>query len=449
MVDRSGLTWLCPAFLCFCLTIFAVLLPADDSLRAEESHPAANPNFQLSDSCGEYPLERRLAFFKDELGRWTIDRIASADFSGRFQTGQKKTLNFGYTDSAYWVRFTLEYLPQGRQVEQEWLLEVGYALFDEVTVFVPKDGGGFAATQSGDSHPFNTRGISYRRPVFPLLTRVADPVTVYIRIRSSGPVFFPLTLWSPAAFSQKVNSENFVFGLFYGVLLVMAVYNFFLWISVRERNYAYYVVYMAGIGFTYACMNGFAYQFLWPHSPWWANQSLLFFMGWTQCAIAIFARTFLRTRDYVPVLDKVLLVFLIQAVISMIAALCGLYAGIIQITNAAIVLESVVAFTAGILCARKGYRPALFFALAFFNYLFGGVIYTFKAFGLLPPSFFTVYAIQIGTVLEVTILAFALADRINTERRRKRRALAELALRRQTLGISSGSTAGWPWFSTK
>ena len=74
--------------------------------------------------------------------------------------------------------------------------------------------------------------------------------------------------------------------------------------------------------------------------------------------MAIFARSFLRTRENTPLLDKVLVLFLVQSWVSMAAALAGFYAGIIQVTNAAIVLEAVIAFVCGILCMKKGYRPA-------------------------------------------------------------------------------------------
>ncbi|MBN2123308.1 MAG: 7TM-DISM domain-containing protein [Deltaproteobacteria bacterium] len=87
------------------------------------------------------------------------------------------------------------------------------------------------------------------------------------------------------------------------------MYNLFLFLSVKDRNYLFYVLYILGITGMHASFNGFTFQYLWPAYPWWANQSTLFFIEFMQFNMALFTRSFLKARENTPRLDAILIFF--------------------------------------------------------------------------------------------------------------------------------------------
>lgn len=72
-------------------------------------------------------LASHLEFLEDPSGRLTLqDVVSGGDYVNRFRpwNGDQGSLNAGYTNSAYWVRFSLSRAPPA---PSQWLLEVAYA----------------------------------------------------------------------------------------------------------------------------------------------------------------------------------------------------------------------------------------------------------------------------------------------------------------------------------
>ena len=93
-------------------------------------------------------------------------------------------------------------------------------------------------------------------------------------------------------------------------------------------------------------------------------------------------------------------------------------------------LYAIAGTVAGIYAWRQGFRPAGYFCAAYFALFAGTLVIALNKFGLVPRNFFTENAQEIGSLAEVLLLSFALADRINELRRQKdnaqRRATSEL-----------------------
>lgn len=73
----------------------------------------------------------------------------------------------------------------------------------------------------------------------------------------------------------------------------------------------------------------------------------------------------------------------------------------------------------------KGSRPARFFLIAWVAFLCGIIVFILKDIGLLPYNDLTRYAMTIGSTIEVVLLSFGLADKINLLRREKERSQME------------------------
>lgn len=135
-----------------------------------------------------------------------------------------------------------------------------------------------------------------------------------------------MSLWSSSAYLEAQPVRLYVLGLIYGVLLGMLVYNLFIYLSVRDTSYLYYIVYIASFGLYQLSVNGAAVEYFWPDSPWWANAATPFFIGSAGLFGSQFARSFLQTSRHSPWVDRVLLALMAFGALVMALSLMTSYA---------------------------------------------------------------------------------------------------------------------------
>ncbi|MBW0435716.1 7TM diverse intracellular signaling domain-containing protein [Leptospira yasudae] len=368
--------------------------------------------------------------------------LKPADLSNKELVFQKVSkVNLGYSDSAHWLRFNVKNAEKNSKLV---LYELAYPLIDSIEVFVKNlDTGEVQTLSSGDRVPFGTREIRHQNFIFPVRLAPQTEYRFLVRILTESSVQFPMTLWSANEFSNHIVDEQKTFGLYYGIMIAMMAYNFFLFIGTRDRSYLFYVLFLTGYVLFQACLNGLAFQYLWPDSIWWANSSLPFFMffggGWG----AQFSREFLRMKSYHPLLDRILLSYFFLGMISSVLSL-GLNFSIgIKLAIAYVFFMVVLLISSGLVSIFKGYRAARFYLSAWIFLLLGIVTYILKTLTLFPSNFVTEYSIQFGSSFEVLLLSLALADRINILKKEKEEAQKKLiesqkeALKKQTVMTQS------------
>ncbi len=381
--------------------------------------PVFAKEVQLDESRSSIPLADFIDYLVDEEGTLTVDRLQSENISAQFQPAEGDIINGGMTRSVYWVRISLkqEAVPDNEPVR--WLLEMAYPLVDDMTVYLPDVNGRFISHSLGDLKPFNLRNVQHPNLLLPLVLTPGKSTQVYIRLESGDSMQIPLTLWRPLAYIEHSSSLAYVFGMIYGVLAVMFLYNLFLFISVRDMSYLYYILCIASFGLHQIAANGVGYAYLWPDWPWWQNISGPFLIGGTEVFAALFARSFLNTKVHAPTLDKVLKSLTVAGSVVMFLALFIDHFWAMWLAIAVALPHIPTMLIVGIRCCMSGNTSARFFVIAWFAFLAGGGIYMMMLLGLLPNNDFTNYSVQVGQTIEVTLLSLALADRINRLREEK------------------------------
>lgn len=226
------------------------------------------------------PLGRTMQVYEDAGGQATIADVRAQAAAGQFKPHDKATLNAGYSRSAFWLKIDLHYRPTNPSAQRSWLLELAYPPLDHLDLYLPDAGGDYQLVrQTGDALPFATREIRQNNYLFGLNFVPEQAQTVYLRLQSQGSVQAPVTLWSSTAYLEEQPVRLYVLGLIYGVLLGMLVYNLFIFLSVRDTSYLYYIVYIASFGLYQLSVNGAAVEYFWPNNPWWANAATPFFIG--------------------------------------------------------------------------------------------------------------------------------------------------------------------------
>lgn len=380
------------------------------------------------------PLGQSMYVFEDVRGDASIDDIASPAVQGSFRLHDKPVLNAGYSRSVFWLRLDLHYLPRQAQGDRNWLLELAYPPLDHLELYLPDEAGGFVLAQrTGDSLPFDTRQIRQHNYLFELNLEPNQNKRIYLRLESQGSIQAPLTLWAPNAYLEEQPARIYVLGIIYGVLLVMLVYNLFIFLSVRDTSYLYYILYIASFGLYQVSVNGAGIEYFWPNNPWWANAATPFLIGSAALFGCQFARSFLHTGEHSPWVDRLLLLLMACGAVVMILALSVSYATALRLATYLALLFTVVIFAAGVLAWLRGMRVARYFIFAWTAFLIGGIVNTLMVLGYLPNVFLTMYASQIGSALEVGLLSLALADRINAMKEERTRILQEAGRKLETL----------------
>ncbi len=361
-----------------------------------------------------YSLGPHLDLLEDKEKKWTIEDVQEEVLSSRFSKSTQPVPNLGFTDSAYWVRFQMR---SGFSSDEKWLLKLEYPLMDEIELYLPKSDGKFEKKQTGYNYPFQQRDVKSRHFVFNLGPLSRDLQTYYIRLENLDRMEVPLSLWSEKAFWENDHIEQYALGIYFGIMLIMIFYNLFVFFSTGLRAYLYYISYIFVFCLFMMTQNGTVYEYFWPASLSRFNH----YIPQLQCILAftgvVFSQSFLRTRTVCPRLDKLLNVVKIVSLCLVVLTLLINYSTAVIVVVLISIFGIVAILWAGTIGLVERSRPAMFFMLAWTAMLVCGIVLGLKVMGILPSNFFTNYAIQIGSVIEVTLLSIGLGDRINVLRK--------------------------------
>jgi len=381
----------------------------------------------LDDNAAPHDLTPYLEYLEDAPGTLGIADLASPANDGRFMASAALgRINFGYTSSAYWLRLRLDNRRAG-----PWMLELAYPTLDRVDLYYTDAGGRPAHLRSGDLLAYSQRPFPHRNLVFPL-DLPAGRSLLYLRVKSEGSMTIPASLWQPEAFARATPGIYAMLALYFGSLLALGAFNLLLYFAIRDRAYLEYVLFALGMAIGIAATNGFIQEFVWPNWPVLSNLS--FPLGFSIAGLfgAMFTRTFLDTAHTAPTLHKVLAGLMAVFVLSVAAHLVSYRAAAMLVSLGGLAV-SVTSLSAGVLAMRRGHPGARFFLLAWTVLLVGVGVMGMRNFGWLPTNHFTVYAMQVGSTLDLLLLSFALADRINSMRGEKEAAQAESLAAKQTM----------------
>jgi hypothetical protein len=372
----------------------------------------AHPILKLSPGIDHYFLGPYLAYLEDPQKRLTIDAVSSPQAAARFVRHTGKMLNLGLDSSAYWIRFTLDALAYNGSTEK-WLLYLDWPnRIDYATLYIPKFlDPGWHTREVGRQLPSGPDPRPSTPTTFLLPQGLTQPVTFYLRVVSSEAKIFQLQVLTEDAYERVSRQRSLGFGIYYGIMLAMFLYNLILLISLRELNRLYELLYLIFMKLLFLESNGLLWEFL-QIGIHTGQVLVLIFISLTFFWGNLFAKTFLITKKNAPLFDKLLsgAMILALALVAMIP-FADLAWMTLAISFQSILVPPIFLFAA-VSSWRHGFRPARFLLLAFsalaLDAMYEGLVY----FGILP--YLTHYSGQVTSAIEVILLQMALADRFRT-----------------------------------
>ncbi|RRB03941.1 sensor histidine kinase [Larkinella rosea] len=375
--------------------LLILLLSGIGGLARSQDFP---PRLILHDGLGEGTVTGlKAAFLKDETARLTLANIRKRD--ARFQPGQSTMPSNGLKPMAVWCAFRIQ-----NDSQREWYLEIDPHYIPEIDFYEQQLDGSFTHQQLGTRHPYRNRPLQTNRLMVPLNIPAGASRLYYIRFWSDNTLRFQLnvaTLPTLYAYNQRLDLFN---GLYFGLLLSLMLYNGFVFVTLRDRAYLYYVLSIALVGLNIGHQRGYAFQLLWPDRPFWNSANLLA-AGGCLCAV-LFTNAFLNTASYGPRLRRLDLFVVLPAFLTLILTVLGEHSIGFRVQLFTSMMLIAYVFIIGIAVYRKGFKPARFYLLGFGSLVVGVFFF------ILNDS--TGSAMQVGSVIEAITLSYALVNKLNT-----------------------------------
>ncbi len=372
-----------------------------------------------------YELSASFTYYADTTALVALEDLLQPEWQRQFvpMTQGPGSTNFGATNSALWFRLAVRVEPGA---PKRWLLDVAYPPLDRIDLYVSNGSGGFDHQTGGDSLPFTQRIIRHHSHVKPVDFAPERETVIYLRVATQGTMVVPVYLWQPSALWSSDQKTYSIYGLYFGLLIGLVAYNLLLFFSVRDRVFLVYVAFAACIGVSQAANSGLGAQFLWPHQLWWNSIAINTMHSASAFFGLLFARSFLATQTRLPRLDVLLRIQLVLWLAVVCLTFLVTYRLAVWLVTVLVVIGVIFILVVALLSLTRRHPGAKYFCLAWAALLLGVVTLTLHNNGFLPSNALTANALLIGSSMEMVLLSFALADRINVTRREKEVAQAQV-----------------------
>ncbi len=359
----------------------------------------------------EIHLGKYLQILEDKTGNLDIEKISSSQFEDNWYQNEEDVPNFGFSNSAYWVRFRISGNSNKNVIR---LLQIDFPLHDYLDIYIPDSSGDFSVYKTGDRRPFSTKPIAHRTFLVKIELKPNIQQTIYLRIESYDGIHesLPIVLLKPGAFEQNTRTEYLWFGLFYGILLAMLGYNLFIFFSLKDHTYLYYVLYLTFFILWSFTFDGLTFQYLWPEAPDWNNFIINIFGLIAVIFTARFTQSYFNSKEIIPGLHKVYQGCILFFLITLIIAITGEYAITVLIMSTGILVFLVINLLTGVITLTRGYAPAKFYLWAWSIFIISFLLFLMKTIDIIPSNLITENSFRMGVVIEVVLLSFALSYRI-------------------------------------
>jgi diguanylate cyclase (GGDEF)-like protein len=378
----------------------------------------------ISDANSEHiELGNQLRFIEDPDSQLTIDDIMTHQSPRYWQMSRQTVPNFGFTESTHWFYVQLSN-PSTQSVSR--LLELSYPLVDHLDFYLVHQQQILKTYKMGDAQPLSARPIDHRHFLVPLDIPAKQQVDVYIRVQTEGSLQLPLDLWTLKGFFHHDQWSFFLQLIVLGIMAGLGVYNFFLLIATRHMSYLWYVLTIGSISLLILSLYGISAEFIWPNLPILNNYSLINAISLSLTFSALFAYNFLKLGRQSWWVRTICFSFVAAGIVLFILGFLLPYSQVILISTLLTVVEAFAAILLGSYLWSKGDQLAKFYTIAWSSFMLGAVALVLSKWGVLPSNRFTDNILQVGYVSEGFLLSFALAYRMNVERKQRDQARQDI-----------------------
>lgn len=354
-----------------------------------------------------------IRYFEDKEGNMSVEDVLNQEFT----KGKPGVQNMGVTSSVFWFKITIKN-DSNRDIVSlvfDNSLLQSITLYRKVLTNVDAEKmGEFEVQMITKDQPFTQRINQYTLPEFHVVHPIGSTLTYYFKVETFTQMLIPIKIMTREHTRIDDYTNAIWQGLYFGIMFIMFFYNLFVYWSVRDRSYLYYIFYVLSVALVQLNVTGVGFKYLWPSLPEFEQIAVFIFPSMTALASVLFINVFLNLKKYAPNSKYVFRVILSLYLLILIFGLfVDKHTGYNLVNAVALPLALYMIFLAAYIFFIHKYRPAGFFLVSWSTFLIGIICFVMKDYGVLEYNKLTVSAIQIGSAIEVLLLSFALADKIN------------------------------------
>lgn len=357
----------------------------------------------------------------------TLDQIRNIK---GFQFGpmKKENRDFGFTNHNIWVRFQLK---NTTDEELNYFFETARPITDVAELFIIKADESVVKYISGDAIPFDQRSYKVRKTIFKISLAPNELQQFYLHVKSDGEqLSMPMVLHSSENILEESSFEQFIFGFFYGILLIAAILYMFFYFAMRDKTFFFYSMYVVFIGLLQFSIDGYFYKFVTPESGWFSMHAVIIFASFASFFLGCYAQVYLKVKEYNKTINNAFyVVYAIDLLLVISLFIIPDHSYSYPIANGLGLILLLLIITSQFIIFIRTKKIDRFFAIGIFFLIAGFVVFILKNFGILPITFLTENGSKLGTGMEVIFLSLSMANLIRNLKD-EREELQTIALQR-------------------
>ncbi len=377
---------------------------------------AQNP-IELNEISNEVSISKSYAYITDNQDTISIKSILNQKFTIEknnvpvFPIGVKKV----------WIKFVLN----NQTKESNYYIDFRYNNLSVINCYTIIQNNIFKLDSQGNALKLKKEKKIVPNYIFEIKIPFKTQRTFLFEIESIHPIITPIYLCDRKRLEVTNSKQNIITSLYVGILCALMFYNFFLYITVKDKNYLIYLIYTISILFAQLTLAGYSYMFLWPNMPSFNKYAVVLSSNLSFIAAILFAINFLRVKVYSPNSYKILITIIIISIFDVIVNLFDLNNLSYTILNYNSLLTGITVLTTSIKIAKKGFKPAYLYFVAWSSLFICLILLALRNLNVLPYNNLTAFIFYIGSTIEAILLSFALADKINIYKKEKEESQAQ------------------------
>lgn len=356
-------------------------------------------------------------YYEDKDQKLTIDDFLTDKLNDLFIKHNRRIPNLGYSNSSFWLKFKLK---NNIENNDNLILEMNHPFLSEINLFYFDKDGAIIKKLSGHALAFNKREIKNRNYIFSIPIEYQEEKTIYINLKSIFYISFFMSIYTQEKFLEKEILFNFIYGIYYGIMLIILILNILIYLIYLDKSFLYYIFFFLSIIIVQSILNNISTQFLWPDSSWLNINSLNISLGISTIFGILFTKSFFKTDKNFPKIniffDIFILILLINIIFSLFIkeSLSLKFNGILSITCVLTLLSISI-----ISILKKNYY-AIYYLFAWSLLLIGILMMSINTLDLFRNYFFISYfSFQFGSLFLVILLPISFLDKYRILKKEK------------------------------
>ncbi|MFA7354032.1 MAG: diguanylate cyclase [Sulfurimonadaceae bacterium] len=353
--------------------------------------------------------------FVDPQNHFSYDGVSNDSFGDNFKPTKLESVSNGYTNSTVWMRFTI-----ANEGEKKFggSIEMPIPWSENIDIYV-QSSEGLSVANFGSTLPFAQRKIDARSFFLPITISPQESVSIYIKTKGSNTITLAPWLYGEKEASERLTYIAMFNGAIIGIILIMILYNLSSYISLRDKNYAFYILYLVGLLFLMGTYYGYNFQIFWEESPQLNATISPLSVAFTFFAALLFSRSFLDVGKNFPKSDKYLIMLIgLSAAVGLLCLMVdsrSLQAYTLAFMGSLTFLFLV--YISAVLLKKK-VSGSIYLLLAWLSLAVGELVSFAMMLGFIGYSSYLYDFFALSAVVNILMISFAMAERIKDDEMR-------------------------------